>query len=88
MTDRGRRGLRRKMHPGDQGIGGGDEFGALRHLQHRRVITDAQAHIGALRAAGAEVALDEGSLRQRHDASGGASVRPAAARVPPDRALR
>ena len=71
MTDRGRRGLRRKMHPRDQGIGGGDELGALRHLQNRRVIADAQAHIRALRAAGAEVALDEGGLRQRHDCSGG-----------------
>ena len=59
MTDRRRRGARREVHAFDQRVGDRHQLARGRRHEHRAVIADADAHIGALRAEIREVLADE-----------------------------
>ena len=85
MADRAGRGAVREMHPGDQGIGGRDQLAAGRHVQRARASSPMpSAHIRTLRAAVAEVALDEGGFGERHGRAAPPSARRDATRAPRD----
>ena len=67
MTQRARRRAGQKMHPLDQHVGGQHQLGVGRHAQQRRVITDAEHHVGTRGAEPVEVTLDQLRFRGGHD---------------------
>ena len=59
MADGGRRGVTRKVHAFDERVGDHHQLARGGRHDHRAVVTDADAHIAALRAEAREVFADE-----------------------------
>jgi hypothetical protein len=86
MPDRPRIAAVGEVHALDEGVAHRDQVIAGRRPEQRAVVADPEPHIVAVRAAGAEEAVDELELAERHIRW--LSARADAIRAPRDRARR